>query len=1110
MNIFKTTVCFLTFLFLIYGCSTDKDTRFELLTESETGIDFINRVEDTIDFNILNYLYFYDGGGVATGDVNNDGLPDIYFTANDMPDRLYLNRGDFQFEDVTRDAGVFTDDEGWTTGVAMADVNGDGYLDIYVSRVNFLSKKGPNQLFINNGDGTFSDKAAEFGLDFKGYSTQAAFFDYDDDGDLDLFLLNHTMHGENSYGDAETLRAMTDEKAGDKLFRNDNGIFTDVTEEAGIFSSQLGYGLGLAVSDITMNGWPDIYVGNDFHEDDYLYINNGDGTFTEALAASINHTSRSSMGNDIGDINNDGLPEIVSLDMMPFDPEILKLSGGADMKMVADTKKDFGFKPQYARNTLQLNRGESPAGKPQFSEISFMAGIAATDWSWASLFFDMNNNGYNDLLVTNGIYRRPNDLDYIRSTRSDETQQSLGEIGEEDLSLISQMPEVKIPNMVFENNGDLTFSDKTMQWGFGEPGFSHGAAYADFDGNGTLDIVVNNVNMPSGVYRNRTEIDESSRYLRIELNGNPPNTFGIGAKVFIYTKTGLVYREQMPVRGFQSSVEPVLHAGLGNVNQVDSLLVIWPDHTFEVLKNIEPNQVLELDHDDASGDYDYSRLKSTSGNKIFENQTDDTGIDYTHRKSDFDNFRREPLMPYSVSAGTPPIATSDINGDGLDDIFFGGGKWQPGLFFMQQDDGSFKRRELNVFGASREAVDTDAVFFDANNNGLQDLVVSSGGNEKAGNNPDLDVRLYLNTGEGSFEKAEGAIPEIYLNSGSVSAADFDGDGNTDLFIGGRSVPWNYGLSPRSYLLKNNGDGTFSDVTDEIAPNLKRAGMITSSEWTDLNGDGRPELILAGEWMPLKIFGFDGNRFNDITDEWGLSNTGGLWQSIHIDDLNGDGHPDIAAGNFGLNSRFKATLEEPLILLVNDFDGTGQSAPLIVTERRGSYYTYDSPDELAMQLRSISSGMQSYKEFATSSVDRYIENEKLAEAFRKEVSMLESAVFMNNGQGSFNRVELPAPAQITPVMGIHSDDFTGNGHIDLLLTGNLYEVKPVYGGQQDAGYGMLFEGNGNGEFHVLDFNKSGFFVDGESRGIYVINSPDGKKRIVVARHRDRPLIFKVNR
>lgn len=1110
MNIIKTPVYFLVVTLLIYGCSNHRDTRFELLTENNTRIDFTNRVEDTVDFNILNYLYFYDGGGVATGDVNGDGLPDIYFTANDMPDRLYMNRDDFQFEDVTRESGVFTDDDGWSTGVAMADVNGDGYLDIYVSRVNYLNKKGPNQLFINNGDGTFSEKADEFGLDFEGYSTQAAFFDYDGDGDLDLFLLNHTMHGENSYGDAETLRAMSDDKAGDRLFRNDDGAFTDVTGESGIYSSQLGYGLGLAVSDITMNGWPDIYVGNDFHEDDYLYINNGDGTFTEALASSVRHTSRSSMGNDIGDINNDGLPEIVSLDMMPFDPEILKRSGGADMKMVADTKRDFGFKPQYARNTLQLNRGQSPDGNPQFSEISFLAGVAATDWSWASLFFDMNNNGYNDLLVTNGIYRRPNDLDYIRSTRSDDTQQSLENIDEEDLSLISQMPGVRIPNMAFENNGDLTFTDKTAGWGFGDQGFSHGAAYADFDRDGALDLVVNNVNMPSGIYRNRTEIDENSRYLTIELKGNPPNTFGIGAKVFIYSGPEVIYREQMPVRGFQSSVEPVLHAGLGSAGSVDSLIVIWPDRSFEVLENIEANRSLELIRDNASGEFDYNRLNETSGNLIFKDQTGESGIEYTHQPGEFDNFRREPLMPYSVSEGTPPVAISDINGDGLDDIFFGGGKWQPGMFFIQNNDGSFERRELSVFGANREAVDTDALFLDANNDNMPDLLVTSGGNEKTGNNSALAVRLYLNTGDGSFEKAEDALPGIYLNSGTASAADYDGDGHTDLFIGGRSVPWNYGVSPRSFLLKNNGDGTFSDVTEEIAPDLGLPGMITSSGWKDLNGDGSPELILAGEWMPVSIFSFEGNRFIDVTGEWGLSKTGGLWQSLRIDDLNGDGHPDITAGNFGLNSRLKASLEEPLILLVNDFDNTGQSAPLIVTGRRGSFYTYDSPDELALQIRSISRGMQSYKEFAISPIDRYIENEKLADAIRKEVTMMESVVFLNNGKGSFERFELPPLAQITPVMGIHSDDYTGNGHTDLLFTGNLYEVKPGYGGQQDAGYGLLLEGNGNGEFNVIDFNKSGFYVEGESRGIRVINSPDENDRLLITRHRDQPLVFTINR
>jgi len=1091
---------------LASACAEKEDHRFTLLTAETTGVHFENRVEDTVEFNILNYLYFYDGGGVAVGDINNNGLPDIYFTANHQPDRLYLNKGDFQFEDITEQAGIYTDDNGWSTGVTMADVDGDGFIDIYVSRVTFLNKNGPNQLFINNGDGTFDEKAAEFGLDFEGYSTQAAFFDYDSDGDLDVFLLNHTMHGEKSYGKATVLREMTDPKAGDKLFRNDNGTFLDVTDQAGIYSSQLGYGLGIAVSDVTQDGWPDIYIGNDFHEDDYLYINNGDGTFTEALAESIGHTSRSSMGNDVADINNNTRPDIISLDMMPSDDKIFKRSGGADLKVVSDTKEDFGFKPQFARNTLQLNRGLNDKDIPLYSEIGFVSGIAATDWSWAALLLDMDNSGSNDIFITNGIYRRPNDLDYIRKSKSDEVQQSLENITEPDLALIEEMPAVKISNFAFKNNGDLTFSNCAREWGLAEPGFSHGAAYADFNNDGTLDLVINNVNMPGWLYRNETKVEEDRNFLKIRLKGMGMNTSGIGTKVIMVRDEKQFYREQMPTRGFQSSVDHTIHAGLGAIAKLDSLLVIWPDKKYQVIKNVSVNQTIELYQEEAAGEFDYGALNRGFREKIFTDITEKSNIDFDHEKSTFDDFRREPLIPYKVSVTGPALAVADLNGDGLDDFFIGGAKWQPGGIWLQNEDGSFRQISQDIFTNDREAEDVDAVFFDATGNGMQDLYVVSGGNEKSGNDPALEDRLYINEGNERFTKSTDRLPEFFTNGGTVTAGDFDANGHPDLFVGGKSVPWSYGLSPESYLLKNDGSGFFIDVTDEIAPDLRRAGMLNDALWEDLDGSGYPELILAGEWMPVTVFRYDGDQFINESEAFGLARTEGLWQAIHAEDFTGNGHKDLILGNFGGNSRLRASLDQPLRLYVNDFGDTGQTAPLITVQRDNNQYTYEALDELMLQLRSIGNQFTSYEDFSITPVHEMIDKQLLEGAVQKDLYMLESIMLENSGEGTFTIRKLPILAQISPVMGIASGDFTGDGLWDLLIGGNLYDVKPGIGGRQDASRGQMMKGDGSGGFEPLEFGESGFLVNGETRKIRILKSAGEEQVVLVARYDNKPLIF----
>ncbi|MEX0894877.1 MAG: VCBS repeat-containing protein [Balneolaceae bacterium] len=1109
------------FFLLAISCSPVEEKRFTLLPPAHTGIHFENRIEDTPEFNILNYLYFYDGGGVAVGDINNDGLSDIFLVGNETENGLYLNQGNFEFEDITESAGIAGTPGSWSTGVAMGDVNGDGYLDIYVSRVNYLNKSGANQLFINNGDGTFAEMAAEYGLDFTGYSTQAVFFDYNNNGRLDLFLLNHSFHSDRTYGRAEVLRAVDDPKAGDRLFRNDGDTFTDVTEEAGIQSSALGYGLGVAVSDINKNGRPDIYVGNDFHEDDYLYLNNGDGTFTEALYSSIGHTSSASMGNDIADFTNDGYVDIVSLDMMPGDRDLFMRSGGPDLYVISQTKQEMGFGAKNARNTLQLNRGNAPDGTPLFSEIAFASGVATTDWSWASLFMDMDNDGLKDLFVTNGMGRRPNDLDFVRihnrvkEENEDSQNQSVtrqteeGELSDEEMELIKYMPELRIPNYAFQNNGYLSFSNRAEEWGLDQAAISNGAAYADLDNDGRLDLVVNNINEKAFIYRNNTPADSSANYLKIKLNGSGMNTFGIGSKVILYQDEKIFYQEQMLTRGFQSSVDPVIHIGLGDIRQADSLLVIWPDRSYQTLDNIKSNRLLQVYQEEASGSFDYSRLHRNWENSQFINITEEIRLEYSHRENEFNDFSREPLMPYKLSTQGPALAVGDVNGDELDDFYIGGAKWQAGKLFLQQPDGSFQTLPSNdeVFESDRAAEDVDATFLDATGNGHLDLYIVSGGGELTGIDEGLRDRLYINEGNGEFEKSSGRLPEIFVNGSVVRAADFDHSGSVDLFVGGRSIPYRYGDSPRSFLLSNDGSGYFSDVTEKVAPILMNVGMVTDAQWANIGHDTFPDLVVAGEWMPVQLFENDGSSLVKRTEEYGLSDDGGLWQNIHVTDLDGNGQPDIIAGNFGRNSRLQASGESPVRLYVNDFDGDGQSAPLIAKKWNGSYYPFEQLDELLTRHRFLTGRINSYRDFAGRTIEELFDSENLESSIVKEITELGSVLFMNRGDGTFQKTELPTEVQHSPIMAIHTSKTEGNKVEEILMGGNLYDVKPSFGGRQDAGYGVhLLNGNPTGIPLALALQTSGFYIPGEVRAIREIGRRQDRV-IVVVRSGASPLFFK---
>ena len=1074
------------------ACSRDASEGpplFELLSPEATRVTFANVLPEE-RFNILNYLYYYNGGGVAVGDVNNDGLPDLYFTSNLQQNRLYLNKGKYTFEDITDRAGV-AGSPGWTTGATMADVNGDGWADIYVAAVDFLEEHGHNILYVNNRDGTFTDRTKEYGLEFSGYSTQAAFFDYDGDGDLDMYLLNHSVQTALSIGRGP-FRENRDPKAGDRLYRNDRGHFTDVSAQAGIYGGGEASGLGVVVSDVNFDGCPDIYVANDFQEDDFLYINNCNGTFSERLGAATGHTSRFSMGVDAADFNNDGRPDIIVADMLPYKEEVLKSSATTESFNVYDMKLRAGYHPQYARNTLQLNRG---SGK--FSEIGYLAGIAATDWSWAPLFADLDNDGRKDLFITNGIYRRPNDLDYINYVGNPAVQASLAQgATEQNAAVLKKMPHVPLVKFAFRNNGDLTFTDMASAWGLGQEGFSNGAAYVDLDNSGSLDLVVNNVNAPASIYRNHARDVNKRSSLTVTLLGDGENTAGIGAKVMIAAGGTHQLLEVSPTRGFQSSVDPRLHFGLGDAARADSLTVVWPDRRFQRLTNVPANQPLRLSQAQAGGRYDYR--PAAAAEPLFTDVTTQHRIPYRHAENDFYDTNREPLVTHLLSTEGPALAVADVNGDGLDDMYAGGAKWQAGKLLLQQRDGSFRSASERVFAADSLSEDVDAAFFDANGDGRPDLYVASAGNEFGGRNEALRDRLYLNDGNGSFHRAGDALPALFDNSSCVAPGDFDGDGDIDLFVGSRVVPQQYGLTPKSHLLENDGTGRFTEVTAQRADALETAGMVTSAAWMDYDGDGHLDLIVAGEWMPVRVFHQEGGRFVDRTVAAGLTGSEGWWNSVTVADLNGDSRPDLVLGNLGLNSYITASAKEPARLYVDDFANDGSLEQILTFYKHGVSYPLPGRDDIVRQLPALRSRYPTYADFGASRIEDILPAASLARATVRQAAGFVSSVAINKGNGRFSLHALPTEAQFAPVRTALVRDFDGDGKADLLVAGNFFAVTPAIG-RYDASYGQLLHGLGDGRFTAVDMTASGLLLEGQVRHLAELRSAKGETLIVAARN-----------
>ncbi len=1080
------------FSILFSSCKEEKDNPvFVSLPSLQTNIQFVNEVKDKEMFNILYYLYFYNGGGVATGDLNNDGLTDIYFTANSKGNnKLYLNKGNFQFEDITEKAGVKGTAD-WCSGVTMADVNGDGLLDIYVSASSLHhGLKGQNELFINNGNGTFTESAEKFGLNFSGFGTQAAFFDYDHDGDLDCYLLNHSQKPNANIFDTSA-RRKPDMLSGDLLYRNDittSGKFKDVSADAGIYQSSLGYGLGIAVADFNNDGWDDIYVGNDFHENDYYYLNNGNGTFTEDGAGHFKHYSRFSMGNDAADINNDGQLDIITVDMLPYDEKVLKTYGSDENP---DTYKyklmGHGYQNQFSRNCLQLNNGNGES----YSETALQSGISATDWSWSPLFADFDNDGNKDLFISAGIVKRPVDLDYVRFVSDLVLKMDVNKSNKYDQLAIDKMPDGASHPFFYKGDGGMNFKDVSKEWGtLNMNGYFNGASYADLNNDGNLDVVMNCINAPAVILKNQSP---PKLTIDIAFIGNNANTYGIGSKAWVYSGGKIQYQQLMLTRGFQSSSDTKLHFGLDSVKYIDSILVVWPNQKYQVIKNIPARGFMEVNQSAAGNKFDYE-VWFPAKRKQFTDISQQLMINYYHQENDFLDYNKQYLIPHQLSTKGPKVAVADINKDGLQDFYVCGASGQPGKLMLQTKAGKFTSIDTTVFSLAKMSEDVDAVFFDADNDGNQDLYVVSGGNEYKDGDSSLSDHLYMNNGAGHFTPASNVVPKLLKNKSCVSVADIDKDGDADLFVGGLVDAKQYGKAQPSYLLLNDGKGNFSTASSAII-NLENTGMVTAASFADINNDGWNDLVVTGEWMPVKIFLNRNGKFTS-TD---IPTSTGLWQTIYTADVNGDGYVDILAGNWGHNSKLHAGKDGPLKLYVKDYDGNGSVEQVMVYTVAGNEYTFLAKDELERALPVLKKVYLQYSEVAGKTV-QYMFYDLFKGYTELKAETLSSSAFLNDGKGNFICVKLPEELQLAPVFSFSAAPATKPG--SFIAAGNFYGTIP-YEGRYDGLYPGIFSYDKiKNKFTV---NKNIIDVDGEVRDMKWLSLQGSKPVLLIARN-NMPLNF----
>lgn len=1089
---------------LMQGCTSDKikNPLFKVLDHNRTGIDFNNKLTPTPDFNMFTYMYFFNGAGIGAGDFNNDGLIDLFFASNQGENKMYINQGNMHFKDVTGEAKI-PNDGGWSTGVSVVDINNDGLLDIYVCRVgNFEKLHSKNQLLIckgldKNGVPHYEDESHQYGLDFSGFSTQAAFFDYDNDGDLDMFLLNHAVHQSGNFGPRKNFLGTYDSLSGDRVYRNDGGTFTDVTVQTGINSSAIGYGLGIGVSDINLDGYPDVYIGNDFHENDYLYINKKNGSFSDELDDHLMHTSRYTMGIDIADITNDGYPDIASIDMLPADPYILKRSLGDDTYDLFKFKMSAGYNYQYSRNCLQINRRNG-----MFSEAGQYAGVYATDWSWAPLWVDFDNDGWKDLFVSNGIPKRLNDIDYIIYVSNTEIQEKIqaGKMQEKDMALIEKFPQIKLKNKFFKNGQEAKFEDESKKIEGDLPTYSNGAVYADLDNDGDLDIVVNNINDPALVYENKSNDKKNQHYLSLALKGSSDNINAIGAKVLVFVKDQIQYYEKFGAHGFLSSMEIPIHIGLGTTRP-DSILLVWPDNTYQRISwTTNRQQILQFRKGLPTFNYDVIKTHFRSTLSPMRDITKEVALNYKHEEDDFNEFNREPLIPHMLTTEGPALAAADIDGNGLDDVFVGAAKWKKSAVFIQQPSGKFLRTNQPALDLDSTYEDIDACWVDVNNDRFPDLVVASGGNEFYEKSDYLRPRIYMNDGKGNLAKQQNAFSNLYVNASCVAACDFNKDGYEDLFIGGRSVPWEYGRVPRSYLLQNNGRGQFIDVTSKVASELSNVGMVTSAKWFDIDNDGDKDLIVTLEWDGIYVFVNDNGIFHKKT----LTDKMGWWNFVLPVDVDGDGDIDLIAGNLGLNNRFTSTSDkQPVKMYYADFDDNGKKEQLITYYVQGHETLFPNKDELQKQLPNIAKKFFYAEDFAKAKLTDIIPIDKLKRAQLFTANYFANSLLINEGNFKFKVQPLPWQAQLTSYKTAAVVDANNDGKPDIFLGGNFYE-NTIQMGRFDADFGTILVNKGQGNFNCEGLN--GLVIKGQVRKIEPIRI--GKTpAFILARNNDSVMVIK---
>jgi len=1053
---------------------------FTLLPSSETGVTFGNYLQEDIYSinNVLSYEYYYMGAGLAVGDINNDGLADIFFCGNNEANRLYLNKGNFQFEDITEKAGVGS--KRFTTGATMADVNNDGLLDIYVNNSGHYkdAESKANELYINKGDGHFTESAAEYGINNGDWSVQSAFFDYDKDGDLDLFVSNHSTYFRvplnvvfKELENPETLYKMSS-----KLYRNDGGKFKDVTREAGLVNHS--YGLGLVISDINNDGFPDIYQANDYSVPDRMYINQGNGKFVDEQKNRTKHVPWFGMGADISDFNNDGYLDIAAVDMAAADHirgKTLMASMDSDLFWGLVTQKNQQY--QYMFNSLQLNNGNGT-----FSEIANMAGVAKTDWSWSALFMDVDNDGWKDYLVSNGMRRYALDNDF-RMAMEKARQEGGGTVPDEKRpELWKMMPEVPLSNMMYRNNGDLTFTDKAEAWDMAQPSYSTGAAYADFDGDGDLDFVMNNTDTEAFIYRNNASELTGNNYLRLQLLDDGKKAATMNAKITIHHGDQIQHQELTYTRGYQSAVEEFIHFGLGKVDKVDKIEVKWLDGKEQILTNVAANQLLKVDKKDAKTG---SQIQKPTIEAIFvEANLQKMGIDFKHTENRYDDFKTEILLPHKQSMLGPFVGVSDVNKDGLEDFYVGGAAGQSGVLYLQSADGTFSESNQELWASSANSEDMYPLFFDADNNGVDDLyIVSGGGGEMKGNEAFLQDRLYVNFGENGFKQVK-ALPDMQSSGMKAQAADFDGDGDMDIFVGGRTLPGKYPFPSRSYLLRND-NKRFNDVTAELAPELQEAGMITDFKWTDFNKDGQIDLIVVGEWMPISFYQNEGGKFKNVTTEYGLGDYTGWWYSLEVADIDGDGDEDLIAGNVGLNNKFNPSSKKPLHVYANDFDGTGSFDIVLSKDYKGKLVPVRGRECSSQQMPFVAEKFPTYSDFAHAGLEDIYGEQKLESSLHLQVNDFHSMVFINNGDQSYTAKPLPNEAQMAPINGIVVADVNKDGNQDLVVAGNMYHAE-VETPRYDAGNGLVLLGDGKGNFNPLNVLESGFFAPKDVKDVVLIH------------------------